>query len=299
MSGDWSELTRTLIRSALQEDLAQEGDITAALVDTGRSVAACLVPRQRGVIAGLRLLPTILEAFNESQRQSVSSASSQIEDGDRVEAGRAVAELRGERAAVLAVERTVLNFLGRMSGVATLTRAYVDAARAVNPDVEVTDTRKTIPGWRELDKYAVRCGGGTNHRAGLYDAILIKDNHLAGVATERLGATLFEMLNRAAELPVKPKFVEVEVDDLGQLEQVCRVLGVDMVLLDNFSTVDLRGAVAMRDSLGLRGELGLEASGGVTLETIGEIAGSGVDRISVGALTHSAAALDIGLDFQA
>ncbi len=298
MSSEWSELTRTLVRSALREDLAQAGDITAALVDADQSIAARVVPREAGVIAGLRLLPTIVEIFNDSQGQPVSLASSQIADGDRVEAGQAAAELRGSRAAVPAVERTVLNFLGRMSGVATLTRQYVDAARSVNPDVAVMDTRKTIPGWRELDKYAVRCGGGTNHRAGLHDAILIKDNHLAGIPTERLSATLFEMLNRADELPVKPKFVEVEVDDLGQFEQVCRVLGVDIVLLDNFSTADLRRAVEMRDSLGLRGRLALEASGGVMLETIGEIAGSGVDRISVGALTHSAAALDIGLDFQ-
>lgn len=297
MSSDWSALTRTLIRSALQEDLAQGGDITAALGDTVQDITAHIIPREVGVISGLSLLSTIIEVFNDSQGQSLSSASSQINDGDHVEAGRAVAELRGSRGAVLAVERTVLNFLGRMSGVATMTREYVEAAHGVNPDVAVMDTRKTIPGWRELDKYAVRCGGGTNHRAGLHDAILIKDNHLAGVAAERLGATLFEMLNRAGELPVKPKFVEVEVDDLGQFDQVCRVLGVDIVLLDNFGIADLGRAVEMRDSLGLRGRLALEASGGVTLETIGEIAGSGVDRISVGAITHSAAALDIGLDF--
>lgn len=213
-----------------------------------------------------------------------------------VESGSEVGVLRASRSSALTVERTVLNFLGRMSGVATLTRQFVDAAHAANPDVLVMDTRKTIPGWRELDKYAVRCGGGTNHRDGLHDAILIKDNHLAGVPTERLASTLFDMLNRIDELPVKPKFVEVEVDNLTQFEQVCRVLGVDIILLDNFSGEDLRRVVEMRDSLGLSGKLALEASGGVTLETIADIAATGVDRISVGALTHSAPALDIGLD---
>lgn len=295
MPRDWSERTKTLIHAALEEDFQKAGDISSALLGLGQEANGRIVPRDRGVICGLGLLNEITGAFDELQRRTIV-ATPQAGDGDDVDAGQTVAELRGALPAVLAIERTVLNFLGRMSGVATLTRAFVNAARAADPDVLVMDTRKTIPGWRELDKYAVRCGGGTNHRDGLHDAILIKDNHLAGVPSERLASTLFDMLNRAAELPVKPKFIEVEVDDLKQFEQVCRVLGVDIVLLDNFSGEDLRRAVQMRDSLGLRDKLALEASGGVTLETIGEIAATGVDRISVGALTHSAPSLDIGLD---
>lgn len=159
--------------------------------------------------------------------------------------------------------------------------------------MRVLDTRKTLPGWRELDKYAVRCGGGENHRFGLYDAILIKDNHLAGVPVERLAGTLFEMLNQR---PESAEFVEVEVDSLDQLREVLKVVDVDIVLLDNFSLEQMREAVEIRDAAGLTNKLNLEASGGVSLETIGEIAATGVDRISVGALTHSAPSLDIGLD---
>ncbi len=199
-----------------------------------------------------------------------------------------------QRRQILAI--TILihkNFLSRMSGVATLTRHFVHAARQAHPGVQVLDTRKTIPGWRELDKYAVRAGGGLNHRFGLYDAVLIKDNHLAGIPTERLAAELTALLKRIAG---KPSFVEVEVDRLEQFDEVCRVGGIDIVLLDNFTLEAMRVAVARRDARGLRGRLALEASGGVTQATIGAIAATGVDRISVGEITHSAAALDIGLD---
>ena len=194
---------------------------------------------------------------------------------------------------MLAVERTLLNFLGRMSGVATLTHRYVQTARQANPDVRVLDTRKTLPGWRELDKYAVRKGGGTNHRMGLYDAVLIKDNHLAGIPTEHLASVLSGLLDRKLD---SARFVEVEVDRLEQLIEVCKVSGVDIVLLDNPSPHEMRRAVEYRDSQGLRGQLALEASGKVSLENIADIAATGVDRISVGALTHSAVALDLGLD---
>ena len=290
-----TERIKQLIRAAVEEDLGSAGDITSATMKPGERAEARLVARQAGVISGLDLVSDICAAFEERLSDAAQFTASAI-DGDMVESGSEVGVLRASRSGALTIERTMLNFLGRMSGVATLTRQFVDAAHAANPDVLVMDTRKTIPGWRELDKYAVRCGGGTNHRDGLHDAILIKDNHLAGVPTERLASTLFDMLNRVDELPVKPKFVEVEVDNLTQFEQVCRVLGVNIVLLDNFSGEDLRRAVEMRDALGLSGKLALEASGGVTLETIADIAATGVDRISVGALTHSAPALDIGLD---
>ncbi|MBU0640085.1 MAG: nicotinate-nucleotide diphosphorylase [Planctomycetes bacterium] len=328
----WSKHTRLLIESACEEDLGPVGDITSALLgEEGSPVTARVVPRHAGVICGLALAPAICETFAARLRLALAFAPATREvetfgDGDLVEADTCVATLRGPRPAVLAAERTLLNFLGRLSGVATLTRRYVDAAQRVNPSVHILDTRKTIPGWRELDKYAVRAGGGHNHRSGLFDAILIKDNHLAGVPTSRLAARLFELLNRCrglhtdaatppaekeegtSHLPclasgdgsaapaVKPAFVEVEIDDPAQLAQVCKVIGVDIVLLDNFSLEQMGAAVVYRDECGLRGKLALEASGGITLDNVADIAATGVDRISIGALTHSAPNLDIGLD---
>ena len=296
----WSERTIQLIRAACDEDLGRVGDITAGLLtDPDVEISARIVSRAAGVICGLALGPQVCEVFGERLGASLAFAVAQAAgrsraDGDLVQVGKTIATVRGAHAAVLALERTLLNFLGRMSGVATLTRRYVDAARKANPNVRILDTRKTIPGWRELDKYAVRTGGGDNHRMGLYDAVLIKDNHLAGVPVERLAETLQELLTRVSAAPA---FVEVEVDNLEQLAEVCKVERVDIVLLDNFSLDELRKAVAYRDSQGLREKLALEASGKVTLENVADIAATGVDRISVGALTHSAASLDIGLDF--
>jgi nicotinate-nucleotide pyrophosphorylase (carboxylating) len=295
----WSEQTIQLIQLACEEDLGRLGDITSNLLDEPSADAvARVVPREDGVICGLALGPRICEVFGQRLGREIEFTASargsrQLEDGDEVEAGACAATLRGPRSAVVTVERTLLNFLGRTSGVATLTRSFVQAARKASPNVKILDTRKTIPGWRELDKYAVRCGGGENHRAGLYDAILIKDNHLAGIPTPRLASAVFELLNRRTG---SPSFVEVEVDDLEQLAEVCKVVGVDIILLDNFTPDQMRAAVAYRDGQGLRGKIELEASGGITLKNVAEIAATGIDRISVGALTHSAANLNIGLD---
>lgn len=294
----WSPRTIRLIQAACEEDLDSAGDITSALLETaGEPVLARVVPRTAGVICGLALAPAICSVFAERLEGELHfapapSAGRLPRDGDRVEPDVPVATLSGPRAAVLAIERTLLNFLGRMSGVATLTRSFVDAARRAHPAVQILDTRKTLPGWRELDRYAVRCGGGTNHREGLYDAVLIKDNHLTGVPPARLAVAVFDMLNRRRS----GRFVAVEVDDLDQLRAVLTVVGVDIVLLDNFTPRELAGAVTVRDAAGLQGKVLLEASGGVTLETVATVAASGVDRISVGALTHSAPSLDIGLD---
>jgi nicotinate-nucleotide pyrophosphorylase (carboxylating) len=296
----WSEQTIRLIHAACDEDLGRTGDATSALLgQPDVEIAARLVSRSDGVICGLALGSQISQVFAQRLRQELGfemarRGAGRFTDGQPVAAGQQVALLRGPKAAVLAVERTLLNFLGRMSGVATLTHRYVQTARQARPEVQVLDTRKTLPGWRELDKYAVRTGGGTNHRMGLYDAILIKDNHLAGIPDEQLASRLAELLKRRAP---SAKFVEVEVDRLDQLREVCQVAGVDIILLDNFSLEDLRAAVRLRDERGLRGKLALEASGKVSLENIAEIAATGVDRISVGALTHSAVALDLGLDF--
>lgn len=291
----WTDTTIQLIRAARVEDLDDSGDITGLLLPDGeRTVTASVVSRTSGVICGLSLGPVIIAEFAVKLGSHVRFEAL-LKDGDTIDAGATVARVIGPLAEVLAIERTLLNFLCRMSGVATLTRSYVEAARSGNPNVQVLDTRKTLPGWRELDKYSVIAGGGTNHRFGLYDAILIKDNHIAGVPIENLAARLFEMLNTLPQHP-RPAFVEVEVDSIAQLREVLKVVGVDFVLLDNFSPDQLRQAVGMRDQAGLRGKIALEASGGVQLDTIASIAATGVDRISVGAITHSAVALDLGLD---
>ncbi len=298
----WSALTRQLVAAAYDEDVGA-GDLTSALLPRmDAPVTARVVPRKAGVIAGLALGPLVADVFGGRLGALLRFApAADLADGVNVAAGQVVATLEGPWAAVLATERTLLNFLGRLSGIATLTARYVAAARAAAPGVRVLDTRKTTPGWRELEKYAVRCGGGDNHRCGLHDAVLIKDNHLAGVPPEQLAAHLRALLAGLATAHRRPAFVEVEVDSLLQLGAVLTVPGVDMVLLDNFTPQELRSAVALRDRAGLRPGAGaravfLEASGGVTLETIAAIAATGVDRISVGALTHGAVALDVGLD---
>jgi nicotinate-nucleotide pyrophosphorylase (carboxylating) len=194
---------------------------------------------------------------------------------------------------MLAAERVLLNFLQRLCGVTAATRTYVRAVAGTG--ATICDTRKTIPGWRLLDKYAVRCGGGANHRAGLYDAVLIKDNHLTGIPDSRFSFAVFDMLNR---LPVEPKpeFVEVEAQSLAAFEQLLKVVGIHMILLDNFSIDDLRRAVELRAAEGLAAKVQLEASGGITLKNVRVVAETGVDRISVGAITHSAVAVDLCLE---
>jgi len=310
----WSKHTRQLIEAACEEDLGPAGDLTSALLKDGAlEVEGRVVVRAPGVICGLALGPAICEVFSRRlgrplEFTAAPHPSGLYADGANVTPGTCVAHVRGPKAALLSLERTLLNFQGRMSGVATLTRRFVDAARQANPEVRILDTRKTLPGWRELDKYAVRAGGGHNHRFGLYDAVLIKDNHLAHIPLAGLVDELRAMLQHILRpgpatgldppLPSvrRPSFIEVEVDTPAQLAEVCKVDGVDIVLLDNFTPDALCAAVAHRDAAGLRGKLALEASGGIRLETVAAIAATGIDRISIGALTHSAAALDVALD---
>jgi nicotinate-nucleotide pyrophosphorylase (carboxylating) len=226
----------------------------------------------------------------------------QVNDGDVVPARTVVAELAGSARDLLTCERPILNLLGRLSGIATLTREYVE--RIAGTRARIYDTRKTAPGWRRLEKYAVHCGGGSNHRTGLFDAILIKDNHLALSAERSLSAAaavqaarafLCEMAQQApSDVDFSGMIVEVEVDCLESLDDVLRA-GPDIVLLDNMSPETLRTAVARRDAIAPHVEL--EASGGVTLSTVRQIALAGVERISVGALTHSAQSLDVALDW--
>jgi nicotinate-nucleotide pyrophosphorylase (carboxylating) len=275
-----------LIRLALAEDLGTVGDRTSSATIPESTVGrAAFVARAAGVVAGLPVAERVCQSV--SAELSFTPA---VPDGTTTERGLVLATVSGPLRAILAAERTALNFLQRLSGVASLTHKFVAAAAGY--PARVLDTRKTTPGWRLLEKYAVRAGGGTNHRVGLHDGILIKDNHLAG-----LGGDVRRAVEAARALPGNAGLpVEVEVDTLDQLE-VALAVRADIVLLDNMSAEQLRAAVARRDTVA-PGVL-LEASGGVNLATVSGIAATGVDRISVGALTHSAPALDIGLDYLA
>lgn len=309
LSADWA----ALMRLALAEDFDTQGDITSrSLVPEQACGRAAVVSRRSGVICGLRGAAELVRAVDSRLTLTLTAA-----DGDDVAAGAVVAEISGPVRAILGAERTMLNLVGRLSGIATLTRAYVSAVAGTG--ARIFDTRKTTPGWRRLEKYAVRCGGGWNHRTGLFDAILIKDNHLAfhrrwiesdcrssrdaseGLSDEMRDCGVYSaaMAVRAArqwaagtglgDVPI-----EIEVDTLDQLAEVLPSLP-DIVLLDNMSAETLAAAVAMRNRLAV--EVELEASGGMTLERAAQAAAAGVDRISVGALTHSAVALDVGLDW--
>jgi nicotinate-nucleotide pyrophosphorylase (carboxylating) len=264
-------LIAPVVRLALAEDLGRAGDVTAqACIDADAVLKASFGVRQAGVICGLDCARLAILELDPG-----ASFVPLVADGDAVAAGQAAAQVEANARALLSAERTALNLLGRLSGVATLTRAYVDAAAGTR--ARIVDTRKTTPGLRHLEKYAVRCGGGVNHRFGLDDAILIKDNHVA--ACGGVGEAVRHLMK-----------VEVEVDGLDQLDEAL-AHRPDVVMLDNFSLEDLRTAVARA-----AGRVVLEASGGVNLQTVAAIAATGVDVISVGALTHSASVLDIGLD---
>ncbi len=271
-------LIAPVIRAALAEDLGRAGDVTAAAcIPEDARMRAVFAARKAGVMAGGACVRLALHALDAGATVEVTVA-----EGQAFAAGEALIVVEGRARAVLAAERTALNLLGRLCGIATLTRAYVQAVEGTG--ARIADTRKTTPGLRALEKHAVACGGGVNHRFGLDDAILIKDNHVAvcgGVA---------EAVRRANAHAGHLMKVEVEVDGLDQLDAALAE-GPDVVMLDNFSLEDLREAVARAAR-----RVTLEASGGVTLETVRAIAETGVDVISVGALTHSAPNLDIGLD---
>lgn len=285
---------RCLAKMARDEDLGS-GDITGSLLQEpgeGRGRGRFrLLAKQEGVFAGREIAQAVLDVYESGLAVSWLAGG---EDGTVLtDCPVELAYVEGPVSELLAAERVLLNFLQRLCGVATLTRRFVDAVAGTG--AVIMDTRKTTPGWRLLEKYAVRCGGGWNHRMGLYDAILIKDNHLAAFTVEQTGAAVTDLLKRAASLKPPPAFVEVEADCLARVEQLLRVAGVDVVMLDNFAVADVRRAVELRDTLDLRDKVKLEASGGVTLDTVRSIAATGVDRISIGAITHSAVALDLSL----
>jgi nicotinate-nucleotide pyrophosphorylase (carboxylating) len=204
--------------------------------------------------------------------------------------------IRGPMRSLLSAERVILNFLQRLSGVATYTHRFVRRIEGA-AGAKIYDTRKTIPGFRELDKYAVRAGGGYNHRMGLFDGLLIKDNHLSGVPTKELASYVQSRVSQSRGED-SSRFVEVEVDTLEQMREILKVDGIDVILLDNMDCPKMQLAVEMRNAAGKKGKVALEASGGVTLETVRSIAMTGVERISVGAITHSAPAMDIGLEIE-
>jgi nicotinate-nucleotide pyrophosphorylase (carboxylating) len=267
------------VRAALEEDLGRAGDITSQLtIPADKQASARFVARKPGRIAGLICAEAVFRLVDPSVKFTVA-----LPDGSDAAAGAVLASVSGAARSILTAERVALNFLGPLSGTATATAALVKAVEGTN--ARIVCTRKTLPGLRTLQKYAVRCGGGFNHRFGLDDAAMVKDNHVQaaggiGPAVHALRAGLGHMVR-----------IEVEVDRLEQLEEAL-TLGVDRILLDNMSLEDLRRAVALA-----KGKAVLEASGNVTLATVRAIAETGVDTISSGAITHSAPNLDIGLDF--
>lgn len=273
-------LIASAITAALTEDLGLAGDITTNATIAADAIAdAVIATRQDGVVCGLQLAEAAFRALDADVSFAIQHG-----DGARVSAGDTIATISGNARAVLTAERVALNYMGRMSGIATLTQKYVDAIEGTR--AKIADTRKTTPGLRAFEKYAVRCGGGQNHRTGLFDAVLIKDNHI--VAAGGLKQAIQSARASVGHL-VK---IEVEVDTLEQLDEVL-AFNIDAVLLDNMTPTQLRKAVTLVADRCLT-----EASGGVNLDTVRAIAETGVDMISVGALTHSARVLDLGLDFQ-
>jgi nicotinate-nucleotide pyrophosphorylase (carboxylating) len=268
------------VRAALLEDLGRAGDITTqATIPASARAKAIVAAREEGVIAGLALAR---EAFAQMDGTIVFSAC--VDDGAKVAAGDTVAHIEGPARGLLSAERVALNFLGRLSGVATQTARY--AQKIAHTQARVCDTRKTTPLLRAFEKYAVRCGGGANHRFGLDDAVLIKDNHIA------VAGGVVPALRAAKSFVGHLVKIEIEVDDLAQLREVVAE-GADAVLFDNMSPAELREAVGL-----VGGRMITEASGGVSLKTVAEVAETGVDLISVGALTHSACVMDLGLDIE-
>ncbi len=297
---------------ALCEDLGSQGDCTTnALVPEQAQGKAAVVARHAGVLAGeaaiacsVGILPASSGGAGILPASFGLNWSSQAHDGQALTPRQSIGLLEGRARAILALERPLLNMLGRLSGIASLTRQYVDAVAGTRAGIY--DTRKTTPGWRALEKYAVACGGGKNHRAGLYEAVLIKDNHLALGAQLRPqdagGYSPAEAVLKARQFlgerwgdAGRQMIVEIEVDTLKQLDEVLAVRP-DLVLLDNMTPAMLREAVARRDALAPMVEL--EASGGIDLGTVRGVAETGIERISVGALTHSAVSSDFGLDWQ-
>ena len=282
---------RAILAGFLDEDLGAAGDVTSnAMIAADRVATALVVARTDGVLAGAPLVKALANIVNPSLR-----VRGFLRDGDRFHKGQQLFRIHGSLRGILLLERTLLNILGRLCGVATLTNAFASRVKATK--AKVRDTRKTTPGLRALEKYAVCCGGGVSHRAGLFDAFLAKDNHVAGLNPRRMALEIQRAIGVARRTHAI-KFAMVEVDTLDQLDALLRLPHgvIDAILLDNMGVTTLRKAVALRNQLAPRVQL--EASGGVTLVTVAAIAKTGVDFVSVGAITHSAAQIDFAMDIQ-
>jgi nicotinate-nucleotide pyrophosphorylase (carboxylating) len=288
---------REIIQLSRREDL-HDDDVTSRLMVPEDAVGVgTILQKEIGVTCGLPIVEMICHAYDERLRvEPIPGFHLDIIEGRYSDARTLpLVRIRGPMRSLLSAERVILNFLQHLSGVATQTHRFV--RRVAGSAAQIYDTRKTLPGLRILDKYAVRCGGGHNYRIGLYDGLLVKDNHIANIQLKDLSGYLSQVVARSrAESP--DRFTEIEVDGLDQLREVMKVDGSYVILLDNMDCPRMQTAVELRDRAGKKGKILLEASGGVTLETVRSIALTGVDRIAVGAITHSAPALDISMDIE-
>lgn len=290
---DFEEI-KDIVQLAIKEDIGT-GDITSKIfIPEGSESNGILIAKETGIIAGLPVVGYVLSQIDEDLLFTVN-----IEDGSRVEKGSVIASVKGSTLSLLSAERLVLNFLQRLSGIATTTNKF--AGRVKGYKTQILDTRKTAPGWRYLEKYAVKIGGGVNHRMGLYDQILIKDNHLRIMESEKENGDIGSLVKKARKQIANEVLIEVEVEDLCQIKNMVDA-GVDIILFDNMAPSKINEAVEMVKEFGNRRAAGTgrdiltEASGNITVENVEEYAKAGVDRISVGMITHSAKALDISFD---
>ncbi len=290
---DFEEI-KDIVQLAINEDIGT-GDITSKLFIPESSVSeGVIIAKENGVIAGLPVAGFVI-----SQIDNDLLFTPNIDDGTRIEKGTKIVSVKGPTKSLLSAERLVLNFLQRLSGIATYTNRFVEKVKGYK--THILDTRKTAPGWRYLEKYAVKTGGGINHRTGLYDQILIKDNHLKIMGFERQNGSIKSLVKKAREQIESEMLIEVEVEDLCQIKEVVDA-GVDIILFDNMVPSKIREAVDMVKEIKNACEFETdrailtEASGNITIENVGEYAKTGVDRISIGAITHSARVLDISMD---
>jgi nicotinate-nucleotide pyrophosphorylase (carboxylating) len=290
---DFEEI-KDIVQLAIKEDIGT-GDITSKIfIPEGSESDGILIAKETGIIAGLPVVGYVLSQIDEDLLFTVN-----IEDGSRVEKGSVIASVKGSTLSLLSAERLVLNFLQRLSGIATTTNKF--AGRVKGYKTQILDTRKTAPGWRYLEKYAVKIGGGVNHRMGLYDQILIKDNHLKIMESEKENGDISSLVKKARKQIANELLIEVEVEDLCQIKNMVDA-GVDIILFDNMAPSKINEAVKMVKEFENSSDAGTgrailtEASGNITIENVEEYARAGVDRISVGMITHSARALDISFD---
>lgn len=279
-----------LIRGALKEDIGS-GDITSEiLIPKNRLIKAAIILKEKATVAGLEIARKVFKAVDKDIRFEAVSA-----DGSQEKPGKIIAKIQGKAGSILSGERTALNFLSHLSGVATVTRSFVDQVKPYK--ARIMDTRKTIPGLRELEKYAVALGGGCNHRMGLWDAVLVKDNHIAVLKAGAKGINIKDIARLVQEKKPKGMMTDIEVRNLKEFQEVLKI-PPDIIMLDNMDISRIKKAVAMRDAQCDRQKVKIEVSGGVRLSNVRAIAKAGVDMISIGALTHSAKAVDMSLEVE-